>query len=406
MSIILSHFNLQLTAIFTTMRKLKPHIIYLLLILLAFTQCSENEKEDTQAVRIFGQGIPFLVGPETGNSTFSFYNTSPESPDGKLIVYVKILIEQNSEYQSLNGELWVCDTSLFNHQKISDLDNFISHNGVEAQWIDNNKLIFFDNGLIKGVNLQGQPIFSPFPAFSISREPKGNKFLYSKIASETNQYTILEFDISTNTSRFIANASSLTGIANYFTASQPRPLTDWRIRHLSYSPNGEKIAFRLDIGATTSTDRHVVTMNTNGQDIKFFGPQPMHFDWFDNNSIMGHDDIINDGQPNDKSTRRWTLNGEFIETLAGPGNHLSANTNRSVFATESWYNSNPVVLRAYKRGQTTPFWQETVSIDDFTVWDWGNHVNPAFSRDGKRIYYHKNTAPGKSQAYMLVLPNN
>ena len=376
------------------------------MIAITFTQCSKNELEARQAVRIFGQGVPFLVGPEEQNSTFSFYNTSPESPDGNLIAYVKILTQQSSEYQSLNGELWVCDANLLNHQKVTNLDNFISHNGVEFQWIDNTRLVFFDDGLIKGVNLQGQPIFSPFSAFSIGREPKGNKFLYSKIASETNQYTIFEFDVSTNTSRFIANASNLTGITNYFTASQPRPLTDWRIRHLSYSPNGEKIAFRLDIGATTSTDRHVVTMNTNGQDIKFFGPQPMHFDWFDNSSIMGHDDIVNDGQPNDKSTRRWTLNGEFIETLAGPGNHLSANTNRSVFATESWYNSNPVILRAYKRGQTTPFWQQTVSVDDFTVWGWGNHVNPAFSRDGKRLYYHKNTAPGKSQAFMLVLPNN
>lgn len=390
----------------TSMKKFKTYVLYIPLLILAFTQCSENEVDNRQAVRIFEAGTSFLVGPETGNSTFSFYNTSPESPDGKKITYVKILTEQTREFQGLSGELWVCDANLFNHTKVTDLDNFISHNGVEFQWIDNTKLVFFDDGLIKGVNLQGQPLFTPFEAFSIGREPFNGKFLFSKISNTTNLYTILEYDVSANSSRIIADASNFTTISNTFPASQPRPLNDWRIRHLSYSPNGSKIAFRLDIGASTSTDRHVVTLNPNGQDITFFGPQPMHFDWFDNNSIMGHDDIVNDGQPNDKSTRRWALNGAFMETLAGPGNHLSANVNRSVFATESWYNTNPVILRAFNRGQTTSFWQETVSVDNTTVWDLGNHVNPAFSRDGKRVYYHKNTALVRSQAYMVVLPTN
>lgn len=386
------------------MKRLQIHIICIPLLVFLMVQCSPNEINEKQTIRIFVEAVPVLVGPESGNSTFTFYNTSPESPDGKSIAYVKILTEQTSEFQSLAGELWVCDGNLLNHKKVTTLDNFIAHNGIEFQWIDNTKLIFFDDGLIKGFNLQGQPLFTPFEAFSIGRSPYNGKFLFSKISDTTSLYTIMEYDVILNTTRIIADASNVTAISNTFPASQPRPLNDWRIRHLNYSPDGSKIAFRLDIGANTNTDRHTVTMKLNGQDIKYFGPQPMHFDWFDNNSIMGHDDIVNDANPNDKSTRRWTLTGEFIETLAGPGNHLSANAERSVFATESWYNTNPVVLRAYKKGQTTAFWQETVSMDNYTVWDLGNHINPAFSRDGKRIYFLKNTGPGKSQAYMVVLP--
>lgn len=388
------------------MKKLKFYFVYLPLLLFVCIQCSENDIDEEQSIRIFNKGIPILVGPEDFNSTFGYYNTSPESLDGSMLTYVKILTEQETRYQSLNGELWVCNSNLLEHRKVTDLQNFISHNGVNAQWIDNNTIIYYDEGLIKTVNLEGQPVISPFEAFSLGHEPKGSKILYSKISEQTNLYTIFEFDVSTNTNRIVADASYFSDLFGQFDISEPRPMDDWRIRHLKYSPDGSRIAFRIDVGEDTSTDRHVVTMNTDGEEIEYFGPKPMHFDWYDNNSIMGHDDIIDDGLPNDKSTRRWSLNGEFIENLAGPGNHLSASTDRSIFATESWYNSNPVVLRAYKRGQTIPFWEEDVSVDGFTVWDMGNHVNPAFSRDGKRVYYHKSIASGKSQAYMVVLPDN
>lgn len=390
--------------------KLKPIFKYFLLaiISISFIQCSENEDnaENNQSIEVFSPGIPFLVGSEEGNSTFSFYNTSPESPDGKMIAYVKILSEQNSRFQSLNGELWVCNSNLLEHRKVTDLQNFNSHNGVEAQWIDNTTIAFFDDGKIKIVNLEGQPIFSPFEVFSIGHHPFGSKILYSLISQDTNLYTIIELDLSTGINRIIADASNFSDIVNQFNISELRPMNDWRIRHLKYSPDGSKIAFRIDVGDNSSTDRHVVSISTNGDDIEYFGKKPMHYAWFDTNSIMGHDDIVDDGLNNDQSTRRWTRNGAYIETLAGPGNHLSASTDRSRFATESWYGSNPVVLRVYKRGHTNPFWQENVSVDNFTVWDLGNHVNPAFSRDGKRVYYHKNTSSGKSQAYMVVLPDN
>jgi len=376
------------------------------IILLAFVQCDDNSSESRQQERIFTAGVSVLVGPDELDSTFSYYNTSPESPDGNMISYVKILDEQNDRYQRLHGELWVCNTNLLEHKKVTDLNDFISHNGVNAQWIDNNTILYFDEGQVKAVNLDGEPVFSSFEAFSLGHEPLGDKFLYSKISEETNLYTIYEFDISTSTHRVVTDASAFNDILNFFNFPELRPVWDRRIRHLKYSPDGSKIAFRLDMGDAGETDKHVVSMNLNGGDIQFFGPKPMHYTWYDNDSFIGHDNQIDDGMPNDKSTRRWTREGEFIETIAGPGNHLSTNTDRSLFATESWYGENPVILRAYKRGQTNPFWQETVSSDNFSVWELGNHINPAFSRDGKRLYYRKNSASGQSQAYMVVLPDN
>ncbi len=388
------------------MRPLKIIGIFFVFILFGFVQCEEEGTEGGQTIRIFSPDVPVLVGPEGLDSTFSYYNTSPESPDGNLISYVVILDEQNDRYQRLNGELWVCNTSLLEHRKVTDLNDFISHNGVNAQWIDNNSILYFDEGQVKAVNLNGEQIISPFEAFSLGHEPFGDKFLYSKISEETNLYTIYEFDISSNTHRLVADASAFNGILNVYSFSELRPIWDRRIRHLKYSPDGTKIAFRLDMGDEGETDNHLVTMTMNGEDIQFFGPKPMHFAWYDNETIMGHDNQIDDGMPNNKSTRRWTREGEFMETIAGPGNHLSSNEDRSLFATESWYGENPVILKAYKRGQTNPFWQETVSSDNFSVWELGNHINPAFSRNGKRLYYRKNSASGQSQAYMVVLPDN
>jgi hypothetical protein len=388
------------------MKLLKIFGIFCTFIVFGFVQCDEGSSENRQPERIFSPGVPVLVGPEGLDSSFSYYNTSPESLDGKMISYVTVLNEQNDRYERLNGELWVCNTSLLEHRKITDLNDFISHNGVNAQWIDNNSILYFDEGQVKAINLNGEPVFSSFEAFSLGHDPFGDKFLYSKISEDTNLYTIYEFDISTNQHRFIADASAFNDILNVFNFSELKPVWDRKIRHLKYSPDGTKIAFRLDMGDEGEIDNHLVSMNLNAEDIQYFGPKPMHFAWYDNESIMGHDNQIDDGMPNNKSARRWTRQGEFMETIAGPGNHLSSTPSRNIFATESWYGENPVTLKAYKRGQTNPFWQETVSSDNFSVWELGNHINPAFSRDGKRLYYRKNSASGQSQAYMVVLPVN
>ncbi|MCF8380778.1 MAG: hypothetical protein K9H49_14485 [Bacteroidales bacterium] len=121
---------------------------------------------------------------------------------------------------------------------------------------------------------------------------------------------------------------------------------------------------------------------------------------------MGHDNQIDDGLANDFSARRWDLDGNVIETLAGPGNHLGVSGDNIYYASESWYQKNPVILSVYKKGETEPFWQDTVSTDHHTTWTLANHTNPSFSRDGKRVYYNKCVAPGKVQVYMAKLPDN
>jgi len=390
-----------------TMKNFKTFWILLPIVSFLALGCGDKEEQSTKVPEEqpeLVKGVPVRVGPADLNSTFSYYNTSPESPDGTMISYVKILTEQNERYDSMDGELWVCDADLTNHRMLTELNNFITHNGVNAQWIDNNTIVYYTNDEIRAVNLEGQQVTGPIEAFSIGHKPHNNKILYSAVSDETNYHTIYEYDIFTNEKREIADASTFSGISNFFPIINPYELSERKIRHLIYSPDGSKIALRYDVNDEGESGNHLVTMDMNGGDIKFFGPKPMHFSWYDNSSLMGHDNQINDGNANDKSARRWSREKEYIETLAGPGNHLSSSDDRLLIATESWYNSDPVILRVFNKGEITPFWEDSVSVDDFTVWGLGNHVNPSFSRDGKRVYYHKSVAPGKSQAYMVLLP--
>ena len=115
-----------------------PHkkiMILLVITCLCLIQCESIEsKQDPNAN--FERGVPVSVGPDGYNSAFSYYNTSPESPGGSLISYVKIISAQPDRYTHLTGELWVCNADLSNHKMIVELKNFQVHNGVNAQWID------------------------------------------------------------------------------------------------------------------------------------------------------------------------------------------------------------------------------------------------------------------------------
>lgn len=381
-------------------------LLYLPMVLIAFIQCKSNKmKTNTEQKSTLEIGVPIRIGPENLSSCYSYYNTSPESPDGKTILYIKILSEQTQRYDLMTGELWMCNADLTGHKKITDLTNFNTHNGVNAQWIDNNVIAYTIEGHIQIIDLDGKEITTPFKVFSIGHDAYHNKILYSAISDETKLYTIYEYDVAKNEHIQIADASTFKDIVDKFSISEIIEMKDRKIRHLMYSPDGLKIAFRIDVGDKGEMGNHLVTMNKNGGDIHYFGPKPMHFAWYDNASIMGHDNQIEDGLPNDKSARRWSLDTEYIETLAGPGNHLAASSNRSLIASESWYKEFPVILRVFRKGETKAFWEDNVSTDGTSVWKLGNHVNPAFSRDGKRVYYRKTSATGLSQAYMVILPS-
>jgi len=349
-------------------------------------------------------GVPVKVNFDEFNATFSYYNTTPENPDGSKIAYVKFLsFPAHDRSEKVPAEIWVCNSDLTGHQKLIRTKNIAVHNGARVQWIDNRTLAYEDDS-IRIIGLDGES--SAVMSGRIGHHPHNGRILYSAEDGESKLATIYEYNVRQQQRNVLGNALDFKAVAGLYPSGSLREAADFGILHLQYNPDGGSIAFRLDIGPSNEHYRHLVTMNYDKGNIRFFGPKPMHFAWYDNESIMGHDNQIDDSMPDDKSGRRWDLNRNYIEILSGTGNHLGASDDRLYYASESWYQESPVILSVFRKGETKAFWQDTVSTDKHTTWTLANHTNPSFSRDGKRLYYNKCVAPGVVYTYMVVLPLN
>ena len=87
--------------------------------------------------------VPVYEGKET--TTFGIFGTSPESPDGKRICYVRYLsVPDDDKWKKLGiqSELWICDHNLSNHNKLAELLVKPLHNGAQAFWIDNQRICY------------------------------------------------------------------------------------------------------------------------------------------------------------------------------------------------------------------------------------------------------------------------
>ena len=386
--------------------KMVRFIINFLLLSLVLTiliiSCKTSIQDETKD---FDSGNPIRVGPEDFNSSFSYYNTTPESPDGNKIAYVKFLAETTeNRSEKVQAEIWVCNSNLSSYKKVVTINPLEVHNGARVQWIDNQTIAYEDDS-IRIVDLNGVSVIKAVSGH-LGHETHDGRILYSAIDLETNYSTIYEYSIKNQRITDLGDVMDFKDLVNNFKSEDYHDPAQWKILHLQYSPDGSKIAFRLDVGPRNEKFRYLVTMDINGDNVHYFGPKPMHFSWYDNESIMAHDNQIDDGWPNDKSSRRWDQQGSFIETLSGPGNHLGASFDRKLYASESWYQTTPVILSVFKKSHSKPYWQDTVSLDHHTIWTLAYHINPSFSRDGKRVYFNKCIAPGKVQAYMVVLPEN
>lgn len=336
------------------------------------------------------------VGPAGSSSIFSFYNTSPESPDGKSLFYLRYKEEPPAARIHVPGELWICDRDLKNHRRIADINGMTSHNGSEAQWIDNQHIAMYDKGIIRVVDIRnGEDILKKrIETTGISHDSFQGRIMFAIHERGETAYDpgIYELNCFTEEISLIKRTAKMknTSLPSYIDSVYP--IEDWRILHLQYAPDGKKISFRLDVGDGES--RHLLGIcNKDGSNFHIH-TRPLHFLWYDNESIVGHIQFNKQGKrPEIRAERfnlrRWNVDGTFIETLSPRGNHLAISPDRSYFANETFYNSNPVIIYLIGREQK----ERVAEIDSFPpydlVWDKRFHVNPAFSRDSKRIYYSK-----------------
>ena len=161
--------------------------------------------------------------------------------------------------------------------------------------------------------------------------------------------------------------------------------------HAKWSPDGSMVYWEMNGGGRYGSGKgepRLFTAKADGTDIVEFSPdfRPMHAGLWDNDSIYGHDDRREGG----KLLKRWTRDGTEIEVLAGPGCHPAVSPDRKWIATESWYGSEPIVLRLYSVGSTvaTAELYSQPRVGSESLWTVRSHMDPVFSVDGQYVYFN------------------
>jgi hypothetical protein len=203
-------------------------------------------------------------------------------------------------------------------------------------------------------------------------------------------------DTATGGLRKICEESSFLSYAGKMPVM--RDPAQWRFSHPTWSKDGSYIALCLE-NERSPYGEYLFSFRPDFTDVVFFGKKPMHFNWYDDHqSIFGNDRAVQDGLENNNSIRRWTRDGKWIETLAGAATHNTMSPDKRWFAGESWYNTDPV-LTLYRTGSTNA--TATIMAHNFqhVTWDMRAHVNPAFSRDSKRLYYNRATSDSLNEVW-------
>ena len=323
-------------------------------------------------------------------SSWGYYGVTPESPDEKRLCYALYPEPTDStndvKYPEHPAELWVCNIDGTGHRRLFKGNSSV-HNGLMQSWVDNKRIVFASDGDIRIINADtGKVVFGPFEGFSPGHYALGGKVLMYQKENFTKPRGIYEFDTATGKMRLAV------------------PYND-RIWHVQCSTDGKTILFRT---RDNNYNALGVADLESGSFKIFPGEKPMHFQWFDKQSFFGYivPNVIG-GDPNTHLMHemyRWNLDGEIIEHLAGYGCHGAARADGKYFAGESWYGSDPIVLRLYSRGQRKPLAE--IFSHHFVRPTWQNgrhHVNPSFSRDGMRLYYKKAVNENTSHAFSCDL---
>ena len=349
-----------------------------------------------------------LIAPEALQSGLSYYNTTPESPDGSRLAYVRWNEIPQARPEARPAELWVCARDLTGHRKVLDIEACTNHNGARVQWTHEARVAYMDGDATYVADVDtGERVHGPYPGRLGHHPHDGHVLIGAMEPSDLGAPGVYEIDAETGRERQVVPHDRF-GELTLPDRITPGPKEVWDLIHLQYSPDGSRIAMRFDPTpdeGETEAERLLVTFDRKGENMVLFGPKPMHWFWYDDETLMGYDHQVDDGEPDNREARRWTRTGELVETLAGSGNHLSVTEDRASYASETWYRTSPVELRICARGDMTPAQHVFSSSHTEVVWEHGAHVNPAFGRDGSRLYFNYPIAENRFHAaYVGVLP--
>ena len=332
---------------------------------------------------------PVVGCPDT--TTFGIFGTSPESPDGKRICYTKFLhTPQAKQKAPIPGELWVCNRDLTHHRMLTPFEIKPVHNASRASWIENDRIAFSEHDQITVIDTNtGERIFDPIQG-DLGHSARSDRLLFWS-GNRNENGAVEEQDLETGICRTLVTATQIRACVESFTRESIPPFS---VKHLQYNLDGSRIGFRLH-GPRTD----MLTMNGAGDDLQVYPAQkPVHQLWYDNDTVMGvWKRTESEGQ--DSHYFRWNFEGEVLESLAGRISHGAASADRAWYAGESCeYFSSPIRMSLYSHGETSPTGVCFDHSHEHITSNLRYHVNPAFSRDGRRLYFSQAVSNQKVEA--------
>jgi len=327
---------------------------------------------------------------------FSTYGLTPESPDETRILY--------AQFKGRPGEavaLMVCSRDLKDHRELLALPKGAIHDTIQPAWLDDTRAACTAEGKTYVVDTRAAKLIGDPIEGRMNHHPHGNRILIP-MDEDGNAHGpkrgVYEVDTVTREARLIATYDALVArFATHLKEGMAALKGKLVIQHAQYSPNGEIIAVKLVVSKTQEV--YSISFRRDGSDAVWFGKKPLHFQWYDNETLWGHDYDVDDGSEDDGCTKRWDRHGRLVEVLAGYGCHPGMSSDKQWFATESRYGSSPVVLWLYRTESTKAAAILMASSDISPVWKMRAHVNPSFSRDGTRVYFSKPVSSRTSQAW-------
>ena len=345
-----------------------------------------------------GTGHAYQVSEGNFHSVGYYFQISPESPDGQQVVYTRYFAVplKNGRYEDC--QVYICNRDGTNHRALSGVLRTSYHLGLYPIWLDDETVAYYDPG--------AQAIHMASTSGGDDRAyPAGPLSMYSsvtvKILFKTNAGGHHPQGVYTLDRQ--GNAQALVKMEDVAAFAPLGPQgqhaydpAGWRLYHPYWSPDGNQVSFLVRV---TSGEQYVFVVHADGSQLRCWSkakPQPGHYQWWDNASFRGHDYI----DANDRYLRRWDMEARVIETLAGRGNpgHGAISSDSQWIVTDDNNRSGQTLLFLYRRGETAPV--ATLVVQDFHGDH--SHMHPAFSRDGRRVYYNYNV-PGDNTARLYCL---
>lgn len=338
-----------------------------------------------------------MVSPPEADAVISYFQQCPESQDGKKIAYTIF-------HQPDSMEVVVKNIASGKIQSVNKIKGQARHSGTHPVWADNETLIYGSPSEYEVYhhNIKTGKI-KKYPGGQISDySDVNNKLLFINKNINNGLVGIYMLDFTTNEISCLVSIQNLVPLQEEI--GTKNPVEHWRIDHPYWSPDGKKINFQIKTKKDKSTkeDDYIFYCDENGKNIHFIGRKPMHVQWWDNESVFGHDWF----DKMDYHMRRYDLHGNLLEEISGPGCHGAVSPNRQWVVTESWYGSDPIKVFLYKRGKTKPeklLFQQAAVVNGIKFWEVRSHIHPAFSRDGKKVYFNGQGKDGKSKVWCYDL---